>query len=171
MEVPTGFKAYAVSGLNTNAVELSEKNYIKAGKPMLLYRTGDGTSFYPPLVSEVEDWTASAKYKSNPADWNLNSDNNIQNGTTKIWILVRDYFVRTKSGTLAEGKCYLDLSGTTYFNAPLYINHTPTGINAPDSILNDLETGAWYTLDGCKLHGIPSKKGIYINNGKKIIIK
>lgn len=171
IEVLTGFKAYAVSGLNTNAVELSEKNYIKAGKPMLLYRTGDGTSFYPPLVSEVEDWTASAKYKSNPADWNLDSDNNIQNGTTKIWILVRDYFVRTKSGTLAEGKCYLDLSGTTYFNAPLYINQTPTGINAPDSILNNLETGAWYTLDGCKLHGIPSKKGIYINNGKKIIIK
>lgn len=171
MEVPTGFKAYAVSGLNTNAVELSEKNYIKAGKPMLLYRTGDGTSFFPPLVSEVEDWTASAKYKSNPADWNLDSDNNIQNGTTKIWILVRDYFVRTKSGTLAEGKCYLDLSGTTYFNAPLYINQTPTGINAPNSILNNLETGAWYTLDGCKLHGIPSKKGIYINNGKKIIIK
>jgi len=171
MEVPTGFKAYAVSGLNTNAVELSEKNYIKAGKPMLLYRTGDGTSFFPPLVSEVEDWTASAKYKSKPEDWNLDSDDNIQNGTTKIWILVRDYFVRTKSGTLMAGKCYLDLSGTTYFNAPLYINHTPTGINAPDSILNDLETGAWYTLDGCKLHGIPSKKGIYINNGKKIIIK
>lgn len=29
----------------------------------------------------------------------------------------------------------------------------------------------WYTLDGRKLSGKPSQKGIYINNGKKIIIK
>ena len=40
----------------------------------------------------------------------------------------------------------------------------------------DLETGefdfsGWYTLDGVKLSGKPTAKGIYINNGKKIVIK
>ena len=30
---------------------------------------------------------------------------------------------------------------------------------------------AWYTLDGVKLSGKPSTKGIYINNGKKVAIK
>ena len=30
---------------------------------------------------------------------------------------------------------------------------------------------AWYTLDGVRLSGKPSTKGIYINNGKKIVIK
>ena len=29
----------------------------------------------------------------------------------------------------------------------------------------------WYTVDGIKLQGIPTEKGIYINNGKKIVIK
>ena len=29
----------------------------------------------------------------------------------------------------------------------------------------------WYTLDGVKLSGKPTKKGIYINNGKKVVIK
>ena len=29
----------------------------------------------------------------------------------------------------------------------------------------------WYTLNGVKLQGVPTEKGIYINNGKKIVIK
>ena len=29
----------------------------------------------------------------------------------------------------------------------------------------------WYTLDGVKLDRMPIKKGIYINNGRKVIIK
>lgn len=29
----------------------------------------------------------------------------------------------------------------------------------------------WYSLDGVKLAGKPTQKGIYINNGHKIIIK
>ena len=30
---------------------------------------------------------------------------------------------------------------------------------------------AWYTLDGRKLDGMPSKKGIYINGGRKVVVK
>jgi hypothetical protein len=30
---------------------------------------------------------------------------------------------------------------------------------------------AWYTLDGRKLDGKPTQKGIYINNGRRIVIK
>ena len=29
----------------------------------------------------------------------------------------------------------------------------------------------WYTINGVKLEGAPTQKGIYINNGKKIIVK
>ena len=31
--------------------------------------------------------------------------------------------------------------------------------------------GAWYTLDGRRLQGMPVQRGIYINKGKKIVIK
>ena len=30
---------------------------------------------------------------------------------------------------------------------------------------------AWYSLDGRRLNGKPTQRGIYINNGKKTIIK
>ena len=33
------------------------------------------------------------------------------------------------------------------------------------------DSEAWYTLDGVRLSGKPSKKGLYINNGKKVIVK
>jgi len=42
-----------------------------------------------------------------------------------------------------------------------------TGVEAIHSIQND----AWYTLEGRKLVEKPTQKGVYINNGKKHIIK
>lgn len=35
---------------------------------------------------------------------------------------------------------------------------------------NDMN-GQWYTIDGRKFSGQPTQKGVYINNGKKIVIK
>ena len=38
---------------------------------------------------------------------------------------------------------------------------------------NSLKANAdgWYTLNGVKLNAAPTQKGVYINNGKKIVIK
>ena len=33
------------------------------------------------------------------------------------------------------------------------------------------EPDTWYTLDGMKLQGKPTKKGLYTINGKKFVIK
>ena len=42
--------------------------------------------------------------------------------------------------------------------------HTRTGEVSFDS-------EAWYTLDGKRLNAKPNTKGIYVNNGKKVVIK
>ena len=46
----------------------------------------------------------------------------------------------------------------------------PTGIeyNNREAITNNRE-GNWYSADGVKLQGEPTKKGIYIRNGKKVV--
>lgn len=31
--------------------------------------------------------------------------------------------------------------------------------------------GAWFSIDGLRLEGKPKARGIYINNGKKVVIK
>ena len=48
-----------------------------------------------------------------------------------------------------------------------------TAIGTLDTTTGEVsfDSEAWYTLDGVKLSGKPSTKGIYINNGKKVVIK
>ena len=48
-----------------------------------------------------------------------------------------------------------------------------TAIGEIDTKTGELsfDSESWYTLDGVRLSGKPSKKGLYINNGKKVIVK
>jgi hypothetical protein len=32
-------------------------------------------------------------------------------------------------------------------------------------------TATWYDLNGRKLNGMPTKKGVYIMNGRKVVVK
>jgi hypothetical protein len=51
------------------------------------------------------------------------------------------------------------------------LNTTTTGIGTLDTKTGDITLEGWYTMDGRKLEGKPTKKGLYINNGRKIVIK
>lgn len=46
-----------------------------------------------------------------------------------------------------------------------------TAIGTLDTKTGDITLDGWYTMDGRKLEGKPTKKGLYINNGHKIVIK
>lgn len=48
---------------------------------------------------------------------------------------------------------------------------TPTGITGTPTISNTTTDNAWYTLSGMKLGKKPAKNGIYIHQGKKVIIR
>ena len=46
-----------------------------------------------------------------------------------------------------------------------------TGIGTLDTESGEIDFGGWYTLSGRKLDTKPTQKGLYIHNGKKIVIK
>ena len=46
-----------------------------------------------------------------------------------------------------------------------------TGIGTLDTQTGEFDFDGWYDMNGRKLNGKPAKKGLYINNGKKIVIK
>ena len=46
-----------------------------------------------------------------------------------------------------------------------------TGIATTNLTNQTNEAGAWYTIDGRKLEGKPQQRGLYINNGKKMMVK
>lgn len=63
----------------------------------------------------------------------------------------------------------------SYFNlmGDLYPEDDPVGVSrpTPDPSLYGGEKHGWYTLDGQKLGGKPSKPGLYIKGGKKVLMK
>ena len=184
MEVTNDFEAFTVSSITTNSVILNgPRGVIKSATPMLLYRkTGTASGIYPALIKPSDArlaegyWTGATSCLKchideggNPVNWILDSDGGITGGTTKIMILVEDKFAYSKSGTLAAGKCYLDVSSSSPSPAPsLIIGTNPTGIEEIE--MRDTRTGnQFYDLSGRKVSH--PKKGLYIQNGKKIIIK
>ena len=46
-----------------------------------------------------------------------------------------------------------------------------TGIISTTNYTNDTNSDAWFTLDGRRLQNKPTQTGVYINNGKKVVIK
>ena len=60
-------------------------------------------------------------------------------------------------------------------NAKPYISvfeDVPTGIRDVELLKDQIQSKeAWYTLEGQKMSGTPEKKGVYIHNGKKTIVR
>lgn len=91
------------------------------------------------------------------------------------------FYIVRKQGNMKANQAYLELP-TSLFNttsaAKQYvrlafedINDTLTGIDSvPTDTLPRLETGVYYTLNGVRLASKPQQKGIYILNGKKVVI-
>ena len=50
-------------------------------------------------------------------------------------------------------------------------NDDVTSIGEIDTRTGEITFDGWYTLDGVRLDGKPTKSGLYINNGKKVAIK
>ena len=64
------------------------------------------------------------------------------------------------------------ISGARTFVLDFGDNNTTGVIELKDGKMEELKFfDSWYSLDGKHLSGKPAQKGIYINNGKKIIIK
>ena len=85
-------------------------------------------------------------------------------------------FYKLQAGSkLGVGKAYLTYSGTT---APSFFGFEDnteipgaTDISTTDFTDYTDKPGAWYTLSGVRLNAKPTQKGLYIVNGKTVVIK
>ena len=125
----------------------------------------------------------SANYKKNMLVGSVNAQTiNAKDGDYTNMILYNGSFIPTSGGTLGANKAYLKVP-TSYLNgvsgAKLMMsfdNETggeTTGIHSIENVklTIDNEDGVWYTLDGRKLIGKPTQKGVYIHDGTKVAIR
>ena len=79
------------------------------------------------------------------------------NTTNNRHACITNFIVRLKPGNVAMGKPY------SHYDS----DNTTTRIKSAEN--EALATDCWYSIDGRKLNGQPTQKGIYIYKGKKIV--
>ena len=151
--------------------------YIAAGKGVLIHRT-ENSSGYADLqrTGDLEDGTTQAN-----TDKALYAKNMLV-GVTKDtpieavdddktnFVLKDGAFHPTSGGTIKANRAYLQIPTASARTESLAISFDEeTGISLAHTLSQN--GGEWYDLSGRKLSGKPSTKGIYMNNGKKYVIK
>jgi hypothetical protein len=85
------------------------------------------------------------------------------------------HFADAKANAVKFTKAYIKLaSGSS--SARFFVEEPgENGATAIKSLnvntMESVDMDGWYTVGGIKLQGAPTEKGVYINNGKKVVIK
>lgn len=102
------------------------------------------------------------KPDDNPAIYYLTAGNMLKHTATERTLKAcRAYFIFTTDAG----------AGTNDFTFDIDFGDSITGIGEPPALKSQTSTPFWYTLDGRRLSGEPTRKGIYLNNGRKVVIK
>lgn len=166
LTTPDGLTAYTVGNVTSTSVNASPVSYIPAGVGILLNRTDATTTTYKGTA-----------YTGTPANISSRLVGSATAATSltpyKDFVLFSDEFVLSSTATIAAGRAYLPATATTAGARTLGINidDVTTAIdNSPFSTLNS-QIPEWYDLSGRKLSGRPAEKGVYLHNGRVVVIK
>lgn len=163
MAVPMGMTAYMVTGISEDGTKIivSPVSYIKAGVAVLIEK--DKTT----EVSETTDFSGSKL---------VHAENDVPaTENTKLYVLYNNKYVKVTAGTkILSGSCYLNLSGVANTRG-FYEIGGGEGTTAISKVISEgvnsekLADGEWYTLQGQRVAN--PAKGLYIRNGKKVVVK
>ena len=164
--VPSVLKAYVITNITEKGLEIKEVTSIAKGEPVLLFaeeKFKEIEKFYTVTTDPVE--AGSNLLKVAP-------DGGKKVSIGQVYMLYNDVFYYTQAGTIPAGSVYLSKPEQTRTRGfySLGGDDDTTSI-APRPIHNAETSSAWYGLDGRRYDTIPTRKGIYINNGKKLIIR
>ena len=155
-----GITAYIATGLNggSDAVVLQEVDVVPAGEPIIVKTDTKGATVNVPVT------TADASDVSGNLLVAGDGTTTYADGT--YYFLKEDKFHLATSGTLQTGKAYLQMAGSL---APVlnFAFGDVTGINEVQG--SGFKVNGYYDLQGRKV--VQPTKGLYIVNGKKIVIK
>ena len=172
---------YTITAVEDSKAVLSEKlDASKANMPILVKNTSNEQKTVllipcnePELAITVADeFVGTLENTTFSEDDMKAADYYVCNG--KEFIKVRG------AGTLAANMAYLKfVTVQQQQNAPQYINivmggdlgEGTTGVDLIDNGKLIIDNDGWYDLNGRRLQGKPSQKGIYIKNGRKVVVK
>ena len=183
MALPEGMVAVMLTGTDPQKGIASAKtlDYIPAGVPVILMKKDDvdgftGKDITPGATSGTTEVTDAEKAACplKVADGNTE---NLQGYQDYVWFKGELVMV-SNTAKPANGTFYVKNSTPVPNPAPrlqIVIGEEEVTTSLPSidhsSLTIDHSEGAWFSLDGRKINGQPLKKGLYIHNGKKTVIK
>jgi len=176
---PTGVTAYTISAVSGNTVTIAEVtgNEIPSHTPLLLRKTSDAVTptkvitgteptGYKGIVSTA---ATGATFYGNASDTKITEGYDYTYGNSYGLYNGEFVLIDTDNG-IAANRCLLNVGGTN--SAPvLTIGTETTSLSPVPSPSREGSSQGWYTLDGRKLNGKPTQKGIYVNGGRKVVVK
>lgn len=90
-------------------------------------------------------------------------------GTTNYALNGKAFVFVKNDLAIGANKAWLSVSNANARAINLVFSDETTKIT--NTNLTNLTNGNWYDLNGRKLQGMPTKKGVYILNGKKVVVK
>ena len=169
--------AYIITGIQDDWAIAERLAYIPSGVPVLVVSFKETHGFLVGTPSgEAPDCSANLLKVRNAALADVLAG--------KIYWLYNNEFVLNAAGTIPAGKVYLNpnnlndsqlTDGGSGGSAPRRLQIRLGGDTGMTELQNDRTTGTgndtWYAIDGRKLNGKPSERGLYITNGRKIMVK
>ena len=158
----SGLKAFIATEVSGGAVQMTQVNKVPAGTGLVIKKTGSAASYDVPVFDGTGADNVSANKMAGSAT-----------GTTAIaenggYILSNGVFQPATAGTLAAGKAYLNIAVSA---RELELSFDESDVTTISEVTNTNRTNNTnvYDLQGRKV--AQPTKGLYIVNGKKVIIK
>ena len=178
MALPEGMVAVMLTGTDPQKGIASAKtlDYIPAGVPVILMKKDDvdgftGKDITPGATSGTTEVT-NAEKAACPLKVADGNTENLQGYQDYVWFKGELVMV-SNTAKPANGTFYV--KNSTPNSAPrLQIvigEEEVTTSLTPNPSPKGEGSGYWYTLDGQKMDKQPTKKGLYIKNGRKVVIK
>ena len=164
----TEAKLYTISAVGTETATATEITSANAEMPFLIY---NGAAAEKTIILIPTDATTNQavapEFKGTLTGGTIaastsTKNNYAFNGKQFVWVM--------EALPVAANKCWLEIpNSANAAPAMTIVFGEVTGIGVIDK--GQLTNDIWYDLNGRKLEGRPTKKGVYINNGRKVVIK
>ena len=164
IELVDGVNAYIVTNVTSTSATMTQlTGAVPANEGIMLVGTG-GAEYTLPIATEAA--SVSGNLLIGTA-----SGENVQEEAGKTYLALKNgEFVVMNPGTVKPHKAYLSVDSSVIGNnSKLAITYEENNATAINEVQTTKEDGVFYNLNGMRVSA--PQKGIYILNGKKIIVK
>lgn len=161
---------YTITSVGTETATATELTVAKANMPILVKNNGQEKKviLLIPTTNQADEVTVASEFvgtleATTIAASSENQNNYAFNGKQFVWV--------KNAIEVGANRAWLHILTGAQSAPVLTIVFEGGTTKITNTNITNITNGNWYDLNGRKLNGMPSKKGVYLFNGKKVVVK